>query len=177
MTSPEFWQNTNKNERTVFVRSGYLQQFSHSKFFTYPHYYLHQTKSFHIENNRQRIRHVKRFLKRVTDPFVTTRTSRSVGMGLALLSQLMEQCEGTFSVRSKKESARVCLFRSIKLYRCTAYGQPVRKRCWYVSSLGQTTDLIYVYRTENGEFCLDTREMRRELGNEISLNEPVFFSG
>jgi hypothetical protein len=118
----------------------------------------------------------KDFLKRVTDPFVTTRTSRSVGMGLALLSQLMEQCEGTFSVRSKKDVG-TSVFVSFDQNHIDAppMGNLSESVAGMVSSLGQTTDLIYVYRTENGEFCLDTREMRRELGNEISLNEPGVF--
>lgn len=38
------------------------------------------------------------FVKTVTDPFSTTRTTRKVGMGIPLLKLAAEQTGGTFSV-------------------------------------------------------------------------------
>ncbi len=38
---------------------------------------------------------------RVTDPFVTTRTTRSVGMGLPMFRQLARQCGGELTIQSE----------------------------------------------------------------------------
>lgn len=40
------------------------------------------------------------FLKRVTDPFTTTRTTRKVGMGIPLFKMAAEMAGGEFSIRS-----------------------------------------------------------------------------
>ena len=40
-------------------------------------------------------------LKRVADPFVTSRTTRRVGMGIPFLKQSAELCDGSFRLESK----------------------------------------------------------------------------
>ena len=42
------------------------------------------------------------FLERVTDPFVTTRKTRPVGMGIPFIKMAAEMAEGTFDIRSRK---------------------------------------------------------------------------
>lgn len=44
----------------------------------------------------------KDFLKNVTDPFVTTRTTRKVGLGISLLKQSAETSLGDFHIDSEK---------------------------------------------------------------------------
>ncbi len=44
------------------------------------------------------------FLRTVTDPFSTTRTTRKVGMGIPFLKLAAEQTGGSFSIESKHES-------------------------------------------------------------------------
>ncbi|NCB33580.1 MAG: ATP-binding protein [Erysipelotrichia bacterium] len=39
-------------------------------------------------------------VKKVTDPFTTSRTTRKVGMGVAFMKGLTEECNGTFAVKS-----------------------------------------------------------------------------
>lgn len=41
-------------------------------------------------------------INHITSPFYTTRTTRSIGLGLSLISLLSEQTNGTFKIRSKK---------------------------------------------------------------------------
>ena len=43
----------------------------------------------------------KETLAKVLDPFYTTRTTRRVGMGLSLLAQASEECNGKFEINSK----------------------------------------------------------------------------
>ena len=42
------------------------------------------------------------FVKRVTDPFTTTRTTRKVGMGIPLFKMAAEMADGTFAITSEK---------------------------------------------------------------------------
>ena len=42
----------------------------------------------------------KDFVKKVLDPFVTTRSTRSVGMGLSMFRQLAQQCSGGLLIQS-----------------------------------------------------------------------------
>lgn len=42
------------------------------------------------------------FLKEVTNPFKTTRTTRKVGLGLSLLKACAERCNGIFNIKSKE---------------------------------------------------------------------------
>ena len=44
----------------------------------------------------------KEFADKVLDPFVTTRSTRSVGMGLSMFRQLAQQCGGELAVQSIK---------------------------------------------------------------------------
>ena len=44
------------------------------------------------------------FLKTVTDPFSTTRTTRKVGLGIPLLKMEAEQTGGSFSIMSRCEA-------------------------------------------------------------------------
>lgn len=40
-------------------------------------------------------------LTRITDPFVTSRTTRKVGLGIPFFKAAAEACEGTFTIQSK----------------------------------------------------------------------------
>lgn len=40
-------------------------------------------------------------VKKITDPFYTSRTTRTVGLGIPLLKEAAEACEGGMSIRSK----------------------------------------------------------------------------
>lgn len=44
----------------------------------------------------------EKFLKKVTDPFTTTRTTRKVGMGIPLLKQSAEMTGGNLTIKSEK---------------------------------------------------------------------------
>jgi len=47
------------------------------------------------------------FLKKVIDPFTTTRTTRRVGLGIPLFKFSAERCGGTFNISSKKGSGTI----------------------------------------------------------------------
>ena len=115
------------------------------------------------------------FLCRVTDPFVTTRTTRKVGLGIPLFKQSAEDTEGRFSIQSKvREGTTVyASFRLNHLDRA-----PIGDMASTMVSLIQANDTIrFVYRhtTDEGTFTLDTDELHEQLG-DIPLSEPAVLS-
>ncbi len=112
------------------------------------------------------------FLQKVTDPFVTTRTTRKVGLGIPLFKQSAEDTDGSFSIRSKVGEGTVvqASFRLDHLDRA-----PIGDMSGTMTSLIQANDQIrFIYRhaTDNGTFVLDTDEFHAQLG-DVPLSEPA----
>ena len=49
----------------------------------------------------------KELLQKVTSPFTTTRKTRKVGLGIPMIMQLCEMCEGRFSIQSEPRHKRL----------------------------------------------------------------------
>lgn len=108
---------------------------------------------------------------RVTDPFVTTRTTRSVGLGLPLFRQAAEETGGRFELWSASgEGTRVCArFCSDHLDM-----MPLGDIAATVTTLIQCNpklDFCYHHQVDDRELELDTRDLRQVLG-EVGLDTP-----
>lgn len=115
------------------------------------------------------------FLRDVIDPFVTTRTTRKVGLGIPLFKQSAESADGSFSISSKVgEGTTVCAsFRIDHLDR-----MPIGDMSSTMVSLIQANDrvrFLYKHKTDQGEFILDTDELHDQLG-DVPLSEPMVLS-
>ncbi len=111
-------------------------------------------------------------LRSVTDPFVTTRTTRKVGLGIPLFKQSAESTNGEFLIESKVgEGTRVCAsFQMDHLDRV-----PIGDIGSTIISLIQANDqirFIYKHETDSGTFVLDTDEFHEQLG-DVPLSEPA----
>jgi len=111
-------------------------------------------------------------LKKVTDPFVTTRDTRRVGLGLSLLKATAQQCEGNLFIESEEG-------KGTKVYSCFQHSHIDR------APLGKMEDTLitllianeeldadistvnYIYKHQFNEqsFIFDTREVKEILGN------------
>ncbi len=111
------------------------------------------------------------FVSQVTDPFTTTRTTRKVGMGLPLMKMEAQMSGGDLSIESR-------------------VGKGTRVTSWFdpgnidMPPLGDLTssvttliqgspdiDFVFTHRTPQGEYTLDTGEIRQIMG-DIPLSEP-----
>lgn len=115
------------------------------------------------------------FLSKVTDPFVTTRTTRKIGLGIPLFKQSAEDADGTFSISSKLgEGTSICAtFRLDHLDRA-----PIGDMSSTLVSLIQANDqirFIYRHETDTGIFLLDTDDFHAQLG-DVPLSEPAVLS-
>lgn len=98
----------------------------------------------------------KEMQKKVLDPFVTTRKTRSVGMGLSLFKQAALQCNGDFKLTSKPGKGTTVLaeFRLDSLNRA-----PLGDiNATIINLVMGTPDVhfIYIHRTDFGKFCFDS---------------------
>ena len=109
---------------------------------------------------------------KLTDPFVTTRTTRRVGLGLPLLAAAAERCEGDFKVISETgEGARVeATFRYNHIDRA-----PLGDMAATITTLimgNPDIDFVYTHIIDGRDFNLDTREIKTEI-EDLSLTDPL----
>lgn len=115
------------------------------------------------------------FLAQVTDPFVTTRTTRKVGLGIPLFKQSAEDTGGSFSITSKVGEGTV-VYASFQLDHLDRV--PIGDMSSTMVSLIQANDQIrFLYRhaTDSGAFVLDTDDLHAQLG-DVPLSEPAVLS-
>lgn len=118
-------------------------------------------------------------MRRVTDPFYTTRTTRKVGMGLPLLKLAAEQTGGEMSITSSTEAGRsgteITATFDTKSIDCMPVGDIVSTICILISG---SPDVRFVFKdiTPDGSVELDTLELTQVLGEDISLAEPEIVS-
>lgn len=120
----------------------------------------------------------KDFLKTVSNPFSTTRTTRKVGMGIPLLKLAAEQCKGTFSIESVHESESVNHGTVIKAefnkkhIDYTPLGDIVST---VVTLIQGNSEIRWIFTHEkNGkEIKLDTDELKAVLGDVPVNNTEV----
>lgn len=110
-------------------------------------------------------------LVQVTDPFVTTRTTRRVGLGLSLLEAAARRCGGRMTIESGAgEGTRVtAVFQYNHIDRA-----PMGDMAGTLTTLiagHPDVDFIYTHRVDGDDFTLDTREIRKEAGTG-SLEGP-----
>lgn len=115
------------------------------------------------------------FLERVLDPFVTTRTTRKVGLGLSLFQQSAREAGGDLSISSTPGlGTMVTVFMSHSHIDRKPMGDMAATMLTLIEG-NPEVDFVYTHRKEAREYVLDTRELRSEL-EEIPLNSPVVVS-
>ena len=119
----------------------------------------------------------------VTDPFFTTRTTRRVGLGVPLLKQAAEQTGGTFSISSRPASRFPCDHGTtvtasfcLDAIDCAPLGDIVATVVALIQGAPET-ELQFLHEWDKGRAALNTAELRRVLGPEVSLhsNEVILW--
>jgi len=111
------------------------------------------------------------FLKKVTDPFTTTRSTRKVGMGIPLFKMEAEMTGGSFKIESKKGVGTVTsasfVIDSIDRMPLGNLGESIST---LLSDEIETEYRLYV-NVDGKDFEFDTRELKKELDG-ISIQSP-----
>ena len=115
------------------------------------------------------------FVRRVTDPFTTTRTTRKVGLGIPLFKLAAETAGGEFKITSEVGKGTV-VYASFQLSNIDR--PPLGDLKGTLITLIQGSpkiNIIYTYATDQGEFVLDTDEIRNIMEG-VPINEPEVLS-
>jgi anti-sigma regulatory factor (Ser/Thr protein kinase) len=107
----------------------------------------------------------------VTDPFVTNRTTRKVGLGLPLLKAAAESCQGYLAVTSVPGQG-TCV--AVEFQRSHIDRMPLGDLIGTILTLVVTTPEIYWvfhYYANGAEFTFDDESIKKELAG-ISLTDP-----
>jgi anti-sigma regulatory factor (Ser/Thr protein kinase) len=110
--------------------------------------------------------------QKLTDPFVTSRTTRRVGLGLSLLAAAAQRCEGDLEVTSEagKGTRVVATFQYNHIDRA-----PLGDIASTITTLimgNSEVDFVYNHIIDGREFSLDTREVKAEMP-DLSLTDPM----
>ncbi len=110
-------------------------------------------------------------LKKVLDPFYTTKTVRRIGLGLPLLKDASERSGGTFHLESQENSGTLvrATFGLSHLDR-QPMGAIINTIIILIISNSQV-DFFYKHRHNDRRFEVDTREIRKEI-DDIPINHP-----
>lgn len=111
-------------------------------------------------------------VRRVIDPFYTTRTTRKVGLGIPFFKQSAEQTGGSFAIESAVGKGTV-----VKAVYCTDSIDflPLGDICSTVAcliSLNPHIDFSFVSEKDGELFEFTTYSVREILGEDISLGDP-----
>lgn len=117
------------------------------------------------------------FLKRVTDPFSTTRTTRKVGMGLPLFKMYAELSGGGLTVESEKGKGTevTATFKADSVDR-PPLGDLAASAVTLIGAFEGRLKLLY--RVDGREYAFDTDEIKRMLdGIDIRNAEIISYVG
>jgi len=110
-------------------------------------------------------------VKKVIDPFVTSRTTRKVGLGIPLLKEAAEACNGFFELTSTLGKGTDL---KVQFQRSHIDRMPLGDVNTTFQNLFFTNPLIhwvFEYRFGESEFVFDDAEIKAELQG-MSLTEP-----
>lgn len=113
----------------------------------------------------------EQLIARVTDPFVTSRTTRKVGLGIPLFKAAAEACNGGLDIISVPGQG-TCL--KVALQRSHIDRMPLGDIAATMLTLVigyPQIHWVFRYRTDNAEFTFDDEPIKRELAG-VSLTEP-----
>ena len=112
------------------------------------------------------------FLKTVDDPFITTRTTRKIGLGISFLKEAAEMTGGAVLIDSKLGVGTTITATFVMSH---IDRQPIgnlTETIITLVTLNTEIDFIIRYKVDENEFVFSTQEVKTLLGDDTSLNSP-----
>lgn len=114
----------------------------------------------------------KQMLSQIKDPFMTTRTSRRVGLGISLFEAACLRCEGYLDIDSRPGTGTIVT--AVMKYSHIDRAPLGRLQDTIISLLlYPNIDFIYRHISNGKEFKLDTRELKKAAGDDLSNQEII----
>ncbi|MEF9958985.1 MAG: ATP-binding protein [Niameybacter sp.] len=109
--------------------------------------------------------------EQVTNPFITTRTLRKVGLGLPFLSQLCQECAGELKIVSE-EGKGTCITATMEYNHIDRLPIGDMASTMHVLIMARPDiHYIYVHKYQNNVFLLDTEEVKKMLEG-VPIEQP-----
>jgi len=110
-------------------------------------------------------------VSRVADPFYTTRTTRSVGLGIPLLRAAAERCNGGLWVTSRRGEGTQVRAEFQRDHIDRAPIGDLRSTLMGLLLSNRAGDIRFTYTVDGRSFSLDTRDLRNAL-DDVPLTHP-----
>lgn len=116
----------------------------------------------------------KELIDKVIDPFMTTRTTRRVGLGLSLFQAACVRCGGSFKIDSILGSG--VNITAIMEYSNIDRAPLGRIQDTIISTLFErNVDIVYTHRVNEKSFIFDSREIKAKIGEDLSDPEILIW--
>lgn len=112
-------------------------------------------------------------LEKVTDPFWTSRTTRKVGLGISLFKVAAERCEGCLRINSEVGKGTEVLAEFQKDHIDRAPLGNISDTVSLLIMTNEDIDFIYTHSFNQQSYELDTREIKKVLGDLPICNLEV----
>jgi hypothetical protein len=110
-------------------------------------------------------------LKKVIDPFFTTRTVRNVGLGIPLLKNAAERCDGSFEISSRigvgTEVKAVFIYNHIDRAPLGKMGDTMM----VLLNNSEKFEIYYKHIYNSNKFVFDTKEIKALL-EDVNITSP-----
>ena len=114
--------------------------------------------------------------EKAADPFVTSRTTRKVGLGISLLKEAAKAADGGLKILSKEN-------KGTKIKAWFKYDHLDRKPLGNIAEtiislilMSADAEISYIHRKNGEEFIFDTKEIKKQL-DVITLNNSEILKG
>lgn len=116
----------------------------------------------------------KELVKKVIDPFTTSRTTRNVGLGIPLFKTAAELTGGRFDIESAPGKGTVV---TAVFVRSSIDRQPlgdIKGTMLGLFTSYESIEFVYMHELDSKVFKIDTRELKKILGG-VSLSQPEVY--
>jgi len=113
------------------------------------------------------------FVQTVENPFVTTRTTRKVGLGISFMKEAAELTGGSFVIKSKQGAGTLITAEFVKSHIDRQPVGDLTGTMVALITLNPAIDFALQYKVDGNEFAFSTQEAKEILGGDAELNSPV----
>lgn len=111
-------------------------------------------------------------LRRVQDPFYTTKTGKKVGLGIPLMKETALHCDGVFEMTSRPgEGTRIRADYRFSHIDTPPMG-PVAEMMLQLIAATPGVDMVFAWISDAGRFDVSTGGIREQIG-DMSLTHPA----
>lgn len=108
----------------------------------------------------------------VTNPFYTTRTTRSIGLGVPLFKMACEQTGGKFAIESEQGKGTHLAAEFVTSHIDMTPVGDMNETVLLLIIGNPDIDFVYTHEIDGESYSVDTREIREVLGDDVPLSDP-----